>query len=224
MDFLHSLFDTVIRLVTHLEPTLVELFKNYGNWFYPIMMLIVFCETGLVVTPFLPGDSLLFMVGALGSRPDISLNVPLAMALLFIAPLMGDNVNYWLGRLIGHKVAKSRFVKKEYLARTHNFYEKYGPKTVILARFVPIVRTFAPFVAGLGRMNYLRFLTYSVVGAALWVGILVPAGYYFGKVDFVKKHIEMVVLAIIVISVLPAVIEGFRAWRAAKAGKGHADA
>jgi len=223
MDLLHNLFQTVIDLVTNLEPTLTKLFNSYGNWFYPIMMLIIFCETGLVVTPFLPGDSLLFMVGALGSHEGISLNVPLAMGLLFVAPLCGDNVNYWLGRLIGHKVAKSRFVKKEYLERTHNFYEKYGPKTVILARFVPIVRTFAPFVAGLGRMNYLRFLAFSVIGAALWVGILVPAGYYFGKFEFVKKHIEMVVLAIIVISVLPAVIEGWRAWRAAKAGQGHAE-
>ena len=218
MDFLHSIFHTVVNLVKpgQLEPTLHQLFDSYGVWFYPLMMLIIFCETGLVVTPFLPGDSLLFLVGAMGTYT--TLNVPLAMGLLFVAPLMGDNVNYWLGRLIGHKVAKSRFVKKEYLERTHKFYEKFGPKTVIMARFVPIVRTFAPFVAGVGKMSYLRFLGYSVIGAGLWVGLLVPAGYYFSGIPVVKRNIEYVVYAIIVISLLPAVIEGWRAWRAAKRG------
>jgi membrane-associated protein len=222
MDFLHSLYDTFVGLLTNLKPTLMSLYQTYGFWFYPIMMLIVFCETGLVFLPFLPGDSLLFTIGVMGRLSG--LNVPLAMGLLFVAPLLGDNANYWLGRLIGHKVAKSRFVKKEYLERTHNFYEKYGPKTVILARFVPIVRTFAPFVAGLGRMNYLRFLGYSIVGAALWVGLLVPAGYYFSGIPWVEKHLEVVLLAIIFISILPALVEGFRAWRAGRADKGHADA
>jgi membrane-associated protein len=172
----------------------------------------VFCETGLVVTPFLPGDSLLFAAGAVAATAPDHLNVHFVVLLLTVAAIIGDGVNYHLGHWLGDRVRHgNRFIKKEHLDRTHAFYEKYGPKTIIIARFVPIVRTFAPFVAGVGTMSYRKFLTYNVVGAIVWVVSLTYAGYALGNVPFVKKNFEVIVLAIIFLSILPAIFEIMRA-------------
>jgi membrane-associated protein len=191
--------------------------QQYGGWTYLILFTIVFCETGLVVTPFLPGDSLLFAAGALAGGG--SLRAEIVIPLLMAAALCGDNVNYWIGRSIGPAVFRredSRFLKKKHLKRTHSFFEKYGGKTIIIARFVPIVRTFTPFVAGVGAMPYARFLQFSIAGAALWVVSLVMLGFWFGRMHFVKQNFESVIVAIIVISLIPGVVEFIRARRHAK--------
>jgi membrane-associated protein len=190
------------------------------NNLYVVLFAIVFAETGLVVTPFLPGDSLLFALGAIGSR-DVGINLPLITVLLIVAAVVGDAANYWIGYRLGPAVFKredSWLLNKKHLLRAQEFYEKHGGKTIILARFVPIVRTFAPFVAGIGRMNYFRFAVYNVVGAIAWVLICVGAGYALGSNAFVRKHFELVIVAIVVLSVLPMVVEVIRARRAAKAG------
>lgn len=209
MESLRTLIDIVLHLNRHLE----GLVADYGVWVYGILFLIVFCETGLVVTPFLPGDSLLFAAGALSAAGG--LNLMLVMGLLILAAVLGDTVNYWVGRTTGEGLQHRfpRVVKKEYLDRTHAFFEKYGGKTIIIARFVPIVRTFAPFVAGAGEMSYRRFMAYNVVGAVLWVGLCALAGYFFGNLPFVKKNFSVVILAIIVVSILPAVFEVWREMR-----------
>ena len=203
-----ELIEKLIDLVLHLDQHLVELVTQYGSWTYGILFLIIFCETGLVVTPFLPGDSLLFAVGALSATG--ALDVSSVVILLTAAAIIGDNVNYWIGYTIGPRVFQgesSRFFNRKHLERTHRFYEKYGGKTVILARFIPIVRTFAPFVAGIGRMTYGRFLLYDVPGGVAWISIFVYAGYFFGNIPMVKRNFTLVVFAIIFISLLPAVIE-----------------
>jgi membrane-associated protein len=203
-----ELIERLIDLVLHLDQHLVELVTQYGSWTYGILFLIIFCETGLVVTPFLPGDSLLFAVGALAATG--ALDVSSVVILLTAAAIIGDNVNYWIGYTIGPRVFQgesSRFFNRKHLERTHRFYEKYGGKTVILARFIPIVRTFAPFVAGIGRMTYGRFLLYDVPGGVAWISIFVYAGYFFGNIPIVKRNFTLVVLAIVFISLLPAVIE-----------------
>jgi membrane-associated protein len=203
-----ELIEKLIDLVLHLDQHLVELVTQYGSWTYGILFLIIFCETGLVVTPFLPGDSLLFAVGALAATG--ALDVSSVVILLTAAAIIGDNVNYWIGYTIGPRVFQgesSRFFNRKHLERTHRFYEKYGGKTVILARFIPIVRTFAPFVAGIGRMTYGRFLLYDVPGGVAWISIFVYAGYFFGNIPIVKRNFTLVVLAIVFISLLPAVIE-----------------
>jgi membrane-associated protein len=185
-----------------------------GWWLDVVLFGIIFCETGLVILPFLPGDSLLFAVGAVGSLPGSTLNLPVLSVLLIIAAVVGDAVNYAIGKRIGPKIfasETSRLLNKKHLQEAHNFYEKYGAKTIILARFVPIIRTFAPFVAGIGKMSYPKFAMYNVTGAILWVGLLVLAGRLFAGFEFVQKHFESVIVAIIVISVLPAVIEFLRA-------------
>jgi membrane-associated protein len=181
-----------------------------GPWIYGALFAIIFCETGLVVTPFLPGDSLLFLVGALAA--ERVLNPVWAVLILISAALLGDNVNYQIGRFVGPKVltGRQRFLKKEYLDRTHRFFETYGGKTIIIARFVPIVRTFAPFVAGVGSMTYWRFLGFCISGAMLWVGLLMTGGYVFGGFDFVKNHFGVVEVAIIIISLLPMAVEYLR--------------
>ncbi len=210
MDWIKHLIDIVL----HLDVYLNQLVTNYGVWTYSILFLIVFCETGLVVTPFLPGDSLLFATGALAASGG--LNVFYVFLLLAAASMLGDSVNYWVGYFIGPKVfskEKSRLLNRQYLDRTHQFYEKHGGKTVIIARFMPIIRTFAPFVAGIGRMTYLKFLIFSVTGSILWVGAFVYAGFFFGNIPFVKKNFTVVVLAIIFISLLPGVIEFLRSRR-----------
>ena len=203
-----ELIEKLIDLVLHLDQHLVELVTQYGSWTYGILFLIIFCETGLVVTPFLPGDSLLFAVGALAATG--ALDVSSVVILLTAAAIIGDNVNYWIGYTIGPRVFQgesSRFFNRKHLERTHRFYEKYGGKTVILARFIPIVRTFAPFVAGIGRMTYGRFLLYDVPGGVAWISIFVYAGYFFGNIPIVKRNFTLVVFAIVFISLLPAVIE-----------------
>jgi membrane-associated protein len=202
-----ELISQIIDFFLHLDKHLAEIISTYGTWTYLILFAIIFMETGLVITPFLPGDSLLFAAGTFASLGV--LNVWLLFILLSIAAIIGDTVNYWIGHYIGEKAFSGniRFLKKEYLDRTHDFYERHGGKTIILARFIPIIRTFAPFVAGVGEMSYNRFLTYNVVGGILWVGIFVFAGYYFGNIPFVRDNFSVVILAIIVISVLPGVFE-----------------
>jgi membrane-associated protein len=201
----------------HLDRHLAEVIQAYGTWTYALLFTIVFLETGLVVTPFLPGDSLLFAAGSFAALG--ALDVGLLFVLLSVAAILGDTVNYAIGHYLGPKVfhyPKSRFFNPDHLRKTHTFYEKYGGKTIIIARFVPIVRTFAPFVAGIGAMSYLRFLAYNVVGGLLWVTVCLFAGYFFGNLPFVKKNFSLVILAIIVISVLPAVFEYLRHRREAK--------
>ena len=199
---------SLIDFVLHIDQHLIELTQTYGLWIYAILFLIVFCETGLVVTPFLPGDSLLFSAGAVAALGGM--NVHIAAALLLAAAVIGDAVNFAIGKYFGEKLfAKpdSRVFKREYLDKTHAFYEKYGGKTIILARFVPIVRTFAPFVAGMGDMHYGRFIRYNVIGALMWVGLLTYAGYFFGELPVVKNNFGLVVIGIIVVSVLPMAVE-----------------
>lgn len=203
---------TLIDLFLHLDKHLDVIFRDYGIWTYFLLALVVFCETGLVVTPFLPGDSLLFAAGALAAGGALDVHM-IALGLL-IAAILGDTVNYHVGKFIGPKVFEkkdSRVFKKEYLDRTQSFYDRFGGKTIVIARFVPIVRTFAPFLAGVGKMNYKYFLTYNIVGAVLWVGLIVYAGYFFGELPFVKKNFSIVVLGIIFVSILPAIIEVLRA-------------
>ena len=210
MEILTHLIDFILHIDDHLQ----EIIRNYGGLTYLILFLIVFAETGLVVTPILPGDSLLFAAGtfaALGSLDPFLLTV-----LLIVAAVVGDGVNYWIGHWIGPKAfsGKVPWLRQDYLKRTEAFYEKHGGKTIILARFVPIVRTFAPFVAGVGRMQYGRFLAYNVVGAVLWVTICVTAGYFFGNLPFVRENFSLVVLGIIGVSLIPLVVEWIRQRRA----------
>jgi membrane-associated protein len=215
MDLIKQLFDFFLQLLDfflHLDKHLSPIIAEYGAWTYLILFAIVFCETGLVVTPFLPGDSLLFAAGAFAATG--SLSVVWLIVLLIAAAVLGDTANYWIGHSLGRRLlAAKRFrvIKPEHLAYTHEFYEKYGGKTIIIARFVPIVRTFAPFVAGLGKMSYGRFMSYNVIGGVAWVLICVVAGYLFGNLPFVQENFSLVVLAIIILSVLPAVWEFWRA-------------
>jgi len=196
-----------INLVLHLDTHIGAFFRTYGIWAYVILFVVIFCETGLVVTPFLPGDSLLFAIGALASRHMIDLK--LMVLLLTIAAITGDQLNYWIGRNVGHLLihAKDRwFFKKAYIQRTHNFYETYGGKTLILARFIPIIRTFAPFVAGLGMMKYPKFCFFSICGGAFWISSLIFAGFLFGNIPLIRQNFTAVVLGIIFVSLLPAII------------------
>ena len=197
----------LIDFLLHVDRYLDALISQYGAYIYVLLFVVIFAETGLVATPFLPGDSLLFAVGTFAARGV--LDPVLLIVLLALAAIVGDTVNYWIGSLVGPRVFKerSRFFKKEYLDRTHAFYEKYGGLTIILARFVPIIRTFAPFVAGIGRMNYPRFLLFNVIGGIVWVSLFVLAGFLFGNLPFVQANFSLVVLGIIIISVLPASVE-----------------
>jgi membrane-associated protein len=203
-----------IDLFLHLDRHLAAIIGQYGTWTYAILVLIVFCETGLVVTPFLPGDSLLFAAGSLAAL-GAGLDPLLLFLLLSAAAIAGDTVNYWVGDWLGQGVTEGRyrFIRQDYLHRTHQFYEKHGGKTILLARFIPIIRTFAPFVAGVGTMTYPRFLAYNVIGGVAWVGLFVWAGYFFGNLPVVKENFSMVILAIIALSVLPIAVEVLRAWR-----------
>ena len=209
MDFVRSVVDFFLHLDEHLN----QIVTTYGVWTHLILFAIVFAETGLVVTPFLPGDSLLFAAGALAAIG--SLDLWLLVVLLIGAAVLGDTVNYWVGAWIGPRAFSGnvRFLRKDYLERTRAFYEKHGGKTIILARFVPIIRTFAPFVAGVGAMSYPRFIVYNIIGAVLWVGLFVPLGYFFGNMPTVKDNFSLVIFAIIGISVLPIAVEMFRARR-----------
>jgi membrane-associated protein len=217
MEFINKLVWTIF----HLSPKSLTDFMNYvgPNKLYVVLFAILFAETGLVVTPFLPGDSLLFAIGVICALPDTPLNIPLVIGVMFLAVFLGDNTNYWIGRRTGTALFKhenSRLFKRKHLDRAQAFYESYGAKTIILARFVPIVRTFAPFVAGIGRMNYARFLAFSVLGAILWIGVCVTAGYTLAGVKFIREHFDLVVVAIIFISILPMIIEFWRHRRDAK--------
>lgn len=202
-----------VDVMLHLDVHLATLAQAHGPWVYGLLFVVVFCETGLVVTPFLPGDSLLFAVGALGAAG--ALDPALAGALLLVAAVAGDAVNYAIGQRFGARVFAhegGRFIKREHLERTHSFYERHGGKTIILARFLPIIRTFAPFVAGVAGMGYVRFLAYNVVGAVVWVVGIIVAGYVFGAIPVVKDNFSLVVIAIVLISALPAAVEVLRAW------------
>ncbi len=209
-----DLIRTAVDFFLHLDKHLAEIIARYGVWTNLILFLVVFCETGLVVTPFLPGDSLLFAAGTFAALG--SLDPGLLILLLSIAAILGDTVNYWVGAYVGPRAftGEIRWLRKEHLDRTHAFYEKHGGKTIILARFVPIIRTFAPFVAGVGAMTYSRFLLYNVVGGIVWVTLFVLAGYFFGNLPAVRQNFTYVILAIIALSVMPIVVEFMKARRA----------
>ena len=214
MELLTGFFDIVLNLDRHL----LSLVANYGAWVYAILFLVIFCETGLVVTPFLPGDSLLFVAGTVAAAG--SLNVHDLFLVLALASFLGDNTNYWIGHYVGPRVfarENSRWLNPAHLARTQRFYEKHGAKMIFFARFLPIVRTFAPFVAGIGRMQYPRFLFYSFSGSIAWTSSLIYAGYYFGNVPVVKQNLTVVILIIVLISIMPGVVEYLRHSRGAKA-------
>jgi membrane-associated protein len=203
MELVAALWDLAVHLDAHLAAFVAE----HGAWVYALLFAIVFCETGLVVTPFLPGDSLLFVVGAIAAAGGMSLG--LVIAVLIAAALCGDNANYWIGRVFGTRVL-ARWINPVHLKRTHDFYERHGGKTIIIARFMPIVRTYVPFVAGVGAMPYLRYLSFCVLGAALWVGSLCTAGYLFGNIPEVKANLTWVIIAIVLVSVSPGVIAWLR--------------
>lgn len=208
----------VIDFILHIDVHLAELVAQYGVWVYGILFLILFCETGLVVTPFLPGDSLLFVAGALASLPSNDINVHIMVALMVTAAILGDAINYSIGWVFGEKLFSnpdSKIFRRSYLDKTHQFYEKHGGKAIILARFVPIIRTFAPFVAGMGKMSYRHFAAYNVIGALVWVLLFTYAGYWFGNMPFVQDNLKLLIVAIIVVSILPGVFEVWRHRRAA---------
>ena len=209
MDFIQFIIDFILHIDVHLA----ELVRDYGVWIYAILFLIIFCETGLVVTPFLPGDSLLFVAGTLAAIGGNHINVHLLVLLLITAAILGDACNYTIGKFFGEKLfsnPNSKIFKQSYLRKTHDFYEKHGGKTIILARFVPIIRTFAPFVAGMGNMIYRHFFSFNVIGALCWVPLFIYAGYFFGELDFVKNNLSVLIFAIIFVSILPAVFEVVR--------------
>jgi membrane-associated protein len=216
MELLRSLFDFILHINQHLDGLVLE----YGTTIYAILFAIIFVETGLVLMPFLPGDSLLFAAGALCARPNSELSIVVLIALLFIAAVLGDNINYMIGRFAGSKVVAleikgKRLVKQAYLDKTHAFFEKYGTKAIIMARFVPIVRTFTPFVAGVGQMNYKgKFLPFDIAGGFLWISSMSLSGYFLGNLPFFQKHFEAVVIGIILLSVMPMVIAFFRQRKA----------
>lgn len=207
MEFVTQLVDVVVHIDHHLD----RIISTYGTWTYLLLFVIVFCETGLVVTPFLPGDSLLFAVGAFAARG--SLDLVTSLIILFVAGVLGDTANYWIGARVGPAVFQkkdSRLFNPAHLAKAHDFYEKYGAKTIVLARFLPILRTFAPFVAGIARMSYAKFLAYNLIGAAVWVGVLVLAGYFFGNIPIVRDNFSIAILVIIVVSIMPVISEYLR--------------
>ncbi len=212
-----DLIKTFLDFVLHLDTQLSAIIAQYGAWTYAILFVIIFMETGFVVTPFLPGDSLLFAAGSFAALG--SLNPWALIALLWLAAFLGDTVNYWIGHYIGERAfsGEIRWLKQEYLERTQKFYDKHGGKTIFLARFVPIIRTFAPFVAGVGQMRYGYFITYNIVGGLAWVSLFTLMGFYFGNLPFVKKNFELVILAIIAISFIPPVMEFIKARKEIKA-------
>ncbi len=214
-----DLIKKLIDFILHIDRHLAEIIAAYGHWTYALLFLIIFAETGLVITPFLPGDSLLFAAGAFCAKPETGLNVHLMAALLLVAAIIGDTLNYWIGAKIGPAVFKrddSIFLRKKHLERAHAFFQKYGGRAIILARFVPIVRTFVPFVAGVGQMHYARFIAYNIVGGVIWIYFFIYAGFFFGNQPFVQRNFKLVILAIIIVSVLPMVFEFWRAWRESK--------
>jgi membrane-associated protein len=212
-----NLVQLLIDLFLHLDKHLSAVISQYGIWTYGLLFAVIFIETGFVITPFLPGDSLLFAAGAFAALG--SLNVWLIFLLLAIAAVVGDTVNYWIGHFLGDRAYNIKWIKKEYLDRTHGFFEKYGNKTIFLARFVPIVRTFAPFVAGIGRMSYKDFFSYNVFGGISWVALFTFTGYFFGNIPLIRDHFSLVVIAIVLISLVPMVVEAVKAKRSSKLPK-----
>lgn len=207
MEWVHYLIDIIL----HIDKHLVNIIGEYGIWVYAILFLVVFVETGFVVMPFLPGDSLLFATGALVAMDALDLYA--SLGLLMVAAVLGDTVNYWIGRALGQRAYSLSWVNHQHLDKAQAFYDNYGGKTIILARFVPIIRTFAPFVAGIGRMSYFKFITYNVIGGVAWVLVCCLAGYFFGNIPVVKKNFELVILAIIAVSFLPVAFEIYKARR-----------
>ena len=205
----------LIDLFLHLDAYLADIISQYGTWTYAILFFVIFMETGFVVTPFLPGDSLLFSAGTFAAL-DSGLNVWVLLVVLMVAAILGDTVNYWIGHYLGDRAYNIKWIKREYLDKTHAFFEKHGGKTIFLARFVPIVRTFAPFVAGIGRMSYGFFFRWNIIGGVTWVALFTLAGYFFGNIPFVKKNFEFVIVAIILVSVVPIGIEWWKARREKK--------
>jgi membrane-associated protein len=214
MEILQEIWTFFLDLLRDTGGTLDILVSEYGVWVYAILFIIIFCETGLVVTPFLPGDSLIFLAGAIAVRPDNALHIYWLIFILIIAAVSGDAVNYTIGRFFGKKLFSnkdSKIFKQKYLEQTNRFYEKHGGKTIILARFVPIVRTFAPFVAGIGKMNYMHFFSFNVIGGILWVTVFCILGVFVGRLEWVEKNLDIVVILIIFISILPAITEVLKA-------------
>lgn len=217
MESLMQLVEHAIHVLLHLDLYLNNWVTDFGPWIYLLLFLIIFAETGLVVAPFLPGDSLLFALGALAAVDNAYLDLKILMILLIVAAILGDAVNYSIGKYIGPKIFSKntgRLLNKNHLKSAHDFYERHGGKAIIIARFAPIIRTFAPFVAGIARMSYPRFVSYNIVGGIVWVALFLIAGFYFGNLPQVKTNFHIVILAIIVISLLPVVIEYYKAWRA----------
>lgn len=211
-----------IHAILHLDVYLAMFFNKYGTTAYAILFLVIFCETGLVIMPFLPGDSLLFAAGALAASQPQAVDIHKLVIILIIAAILGDSSNYWIGRKFGRKLfsnPSSKIFKRSYLAHTEKFYEKYGVKMVVLARFLPILRTFAPFVAGIANMLYKRFLTFSVLGGILWITSLSLAGFWFGKIPVVKNNFALVIVFLILVSLIPAFIEGYKAYKRKKNGQ-----
>ena len=217
MEYIEFLVDFVL----HIDKHLAELVAAYDTWVYAILFIIIFCETGLVVTPFLPGDSLLFVAGTLAALPGNHLNVFLLTGLIIVAAILGDSANFEIGKVFGNKLfsnPNSKIFKQKYLQTTHEFYEKHGGKTIILARFIPIVRTFAPFVAGMGRMTYKYFIMHNVIGGVIWVTLFTFLGYFVGSLSWVQDNLKFLIVAIIFVSLLPPFVEYFRTkWQAKKA-------
>jgi membrane-associated protein len=213
MDIFKNMFDIFL----HLDEYLAQIIATYGAWTYGILFTVIFIETGLVIFPFLPGDSLLFAAGTFAALG--ALNIWFLLGLLMFAAVLGDTVNYSIGHYLGDRAYNIKWIKKEYLEKTHAFFEKHGGKAIFLARFVPIVRTFAPFVAGVGKMSYGYFITYNLVGGVTWVALFTLAGYFFGNIPFVQKNFEFVIIAIILISVVPMAYEWLKARREAKVEK-----
>ena len=204
----------ILDFILHIDQYMISIVQDYHTWAYAILFIIIFCETGLVLTPFLPGDSLLFVAGAISALPSMSIDIHILVLILFAAAVLGDSCNYMIGHFFGRKLfhnPNSRIFKQSYLDKTHEFYTKYGGKTIILARFVPIVRTFAPFVAGMGKMHYYYFMIYNLTGGAIWVVLFCYAGYFFGDLPFVQENLKLLIIAIIFISILPAIKEVLRA-------------
>lgn len=227
MEFLHEAWNFFLNLLRDTGGTLDMLVTEYGVWVYAILFLIIFCETGLVVTPFLPGDSLLFLAGAIAVRPDNPLHIYFLIGILIVAAIIGDAANYTIGRFFGKKLfsnPNSKIFKQEYLEKTNKFYEKHGGKTIILARFVPIVRTFAPFVAGMGRMSYKHFFSFNVIGGIAWVVIFCTLGALIGRLEWVEKNLDKVVIIIVIVSILPGIYEVAKAkWQARKEAKANTE-
>lgn len=218
-----SLANDILNFVLHVDKFIIFLIQAFGLWTYVILFLVIFSETGLVVAPFFPGDSLLFTSGTFAAQG--SLNILILLAALIVAAVAGDTVNYWIGNVLGPRLfrnEKSRIFRKEYLERTHDFYERHGAKTIILARFIPVIRTFAPFVAGIGKMRYRKFLAYNVVGGVAWVSLFLLAGYFFGGFQIVKDNLSPVIIGIIIVSFIPVIVEFARHQRRKRKEKANA--